>query len=380
MSTTDRISMVAVGPDDAAERAAWIEALGSAIDANSFCLGSTVTRFEEECKTRLGVAHAFGVSSGTDGLKVALAAVGVVAGDEVIVPAYSFFSTASVVAQLGATPVFCDIDPSTLCIDAESARQVLSDRTRAILPVHLYGQTAAIDAILEIVRERQIAVVEDAAQSFGVFHNDRPAGAIGDAGGFSFYPTKNLAAAGDAGMVVCQDEQLARRIGQLRVHGDAGGYRHEMLGWNARMDGFQGAILSLQLQRLDARQAIRKRNAEEYRAALERYQLLDQVKPLGRTTGSDHCWHQFIVQVECRDQVREGLSRLGIDTGVYYPGTLPQQGCFAAASGVVPEQYPVADRAALTVLALPVHHRLKEGDPTRVVQSLSEVMAAIDQV
>jgi dTDP-4-amino-4,6-dideoxygalactose transaminase len=373
LSTKERIRMVAVGPDDESEKAAWIDALGAAIDSSSFCLGSAVEKFEAACRERLGVAHAIGVSSGTDGLKLALAAVGVGAGDEVVVPAFSFFSTASVIVQLGATPVFCDLDPSTLCIDPDAAATAISSKTRAILPVHLYGQTADMDKLMQLSQQHQIPIVEDAAQCFGVFHGDLPAGAIGDAGAFSFYPTKNLAAAGDAGMVVCQDDELADRIRRLRVHGDSGGYDHQLLGWNARMDGFQGAILSLQLNKLDQRQAIRRRNVEEYRQALGDYDLLDQLIPLGRTEGSDHCWHQFIVMVEERDRIRDELSNRGIDSGVYYPGTLPEQPCFTSDPSNA-HRYPVAESAAMKVLALPVHHRLQEGDPTRVVATLAEII------
>ncbi len=364
--------MVAVGPDDEAEKSAWLKALGEAIDSSSYCLGSEVGKFEAACKDRLGVAHAIGVSSGTDGLKVALAAVGVGAGDEVVVPAYSFFSTASVIVQLGATPVFCDLDPSTLCIDPDTASTLISSKTRAILPVHLYGQTADMDKLKPLSQQHQIPIIEDAAQCFGVFHRGQPAGAIGDAGAFSFYPTKNLAAAGDAGMVVCQDDELADRIRRLRVHGDSGGYDHQLLGWNARMDGFQGAVLSLQLKKLDQRQAIRKRNVEEYRQALSEYDLLEKLVPLGRTEGSDHCWHQFIVMVEDRDLIREELSHRGIDSGVYYPSTLPEQPCFCSDSSNT-DRYPVAEAAARKVLALPVHHRLEEGDPTRVVASMADI-------
>ncbi|MGE4620008.1 MAG: DegT/DnrJ/EryC1/StrS family aminotransferase [Planctomycetota bacterium] len=369
---TKRIQMFAVGPDSPAEKEEWMNALGQAIDERSFCLGSATQRFESSCQEKLGVAHAIGVSSGTDGLKIALAAVGVKPGDEVILPAYSFFSTASVIAQLGATPVFVDLDAQTLCICPQQVADKINSKTAAIMPVHLYGQTAQMDPLLQLAREHSIPIVEDAAQAFGVRYHGKPAGAIGDAGAFSFYPTKNLAAAGDAGMVVCQDDELAARIRLLRVHGDVGGYRHEMLGWNARMDGFQAAILSVRLQQLDQQQAVRLRNATEYQEALASSNLLDRVRPLGRTEGSDHCWHQYIVQVEGRDQLRDELSRRGIDTGAYYPGTLPEQGCFAHL-GHQPGEFPIAESAAQSVVALPVHHRLEVGEPTRVVTAIAEV-------
>lgn len=373
MSDQSKIHMVAVGPDDDQEKRAWLKALEQVIDQNGYCLGKSVEEFESRCKEHLGVRHALGVSNGTDGLKLALKAVGVDHGDEVILPAYSFFSTASVIAHLGAIPVFVDLDPATLLMDPDRIPAAISEKTKAIMPVQLYGQTADMDSIMKIAEQYSIPVVEDAAQSFGVKYRNKPAGAIGSAGAFSFYPTKNLAAAGDAGMVVTQDDEIAEKMRQLRVHGDIGGYQHQSLGWNARMDGFQGAILSLKLERLEAQQQIRQRNAEEYLNALTSQQLTDRVKVLERTAGSDHCWHQFIILVDDREQVREQLSQRGIASGVYYPGTLPAQPCIKELN-CPPGDFPIADDAARRVLALPIHHRLKEGDPSRVVQALAEIL------
>lgn len=373
MSDSTRIRMVAVGPDDELEKRAWLDALENVIDNNGYCLGASVEEFESRCKEELGVRHALGVSNGTDGLKLALKAVGVNAGDEVILPAYSFFSTASVIAHLGAIPVFVDLDPKTLLMDPERIPSVITEKTKAIMPVQLYGQTADMSAIMKISADSGIPVVEDAAQSFGVRYEDQPAGAIGSAGAFSFYPTKNLAAAGDAGMVVTQDDEIAERMRQLRVHGDLGGYRHHSLGWNARMDGFQGAILSIRLERLAGQQEVRQRNAQEYIESLTQLQLLDRIQLLERTPGSDHCWHQFIILVEDRDMVRQQLSEKGIDSGIYYPGTLPAQPCFTDL-GYKAENFPIAQEAAEKVLALPIHHRLNEGDPRRVVETLAEIL------
>ena len=373
MSDSTRIRMVAVGPDDELEKRAWLDALENVIDNNGYCLGASVEEFESRCKEELGVRHALGVSNGTDGLKLALKAVGVNAGDEVILPAYSFFSTASVIAHLGAIPVFVDLDPKTLLMDPERIPSVITEKTKAIMPVQLYGQTADMSAIMKISADSGIPVVEDAAQSFGVRYEDQPAGAIGSAGAFSFYPTKNLAAAGDAGMVVTQDDEIAERMRQLRVHGDLGGYRHHSLGWNARMDGFQGAILSIRLERLAGQQEVRQRNAQEYIESLTQLQLLDRIQLLERTPGSDHCWHQFIILVEDRDKIRQQLSEKGIDSGIYYPGTLPAQPCFTDL-GYKAENFPIAQEAAEKVLALPIHHRLNEGDPRRVVETLAEIL------
>ena len=226
-------------------------------------------------------------------------------------------------------------------MDPERIPSVITEKTKAIMPVQLYGQTADMSAIMKISADSGIPVVEDAAQSFGVRYEDQPAGAIGSAGAFSFYPTKNLAAAGDAGMVVTQDDEIAERMRQLRVHGDLGGYRHHSLGWNARMDGFQGAILSIRLERLAGQQEVRQRNAQEYIESLTQLQLLDRIQLLERTPGSDHCWHQFIILVEDRDKVRQQLSEKGIDSGIYYPGTLPAQPCFTDL-GYKAENFPIA--------------------------------------
>ena len=373
MSDQSKIHMVAVGPDDDQEKRAWLAALEQVIDQNGYCLGKPVEEFESQCKEYLGVRHALGVSNGTDGLKLALKAVGVNPGDEVILPAYSFFSTASVIAHLGAIPVFVDLDPTTLLMDSALIPAAISEKTKAIMPVQLYGQTADMDSIMKIADQHAIPVVEDAAQSFGVRYKNKPAGAIGSAGAFSFYPTKNLAAAGDAGMVVTQDDEIAERMRQLRVHGDIGGYQHHSLGWNARMDGFQGAILSLKLERLEAQQQIRQRNAEEYLNALTKMHLTDRIQLLEKTPGSDHCWHQFIILVEDREQIREQLSLRGIASGIYYPGTLPAQPCFKDLNHQQGD-FPIADNAARRVLALPIHHRLNEGDPNRVVQALAEIL------
>ncbi|MEC9476190.1 MAG: DegT/DnrJ/EryC1/StrS family aminotransferase [Planctomycetota bacterium] len=376
MSSSNQIDMFAVGPEDLSEKKDWIKAIEEAIDSRSFCLGAKTEQFESQCRDRLGVAHAIGVSSGTDGLKIALAAVGVEPGDEVIVPAYSFFSTASVIAQLGAIPVFVDLDASTLCICPQQVAEKVSKKTRAIMPVHLYGQTAAMDPLLQISEQYSVPIVEDAAQAFDVQYRGKSAGAIGAAGVFSFYPTKNLAAAGDAGMVICQDEEIASRVRLLRVHGDTGGYHHQMLGWNARMDGFQAAVLSVRLEKHRQQQEVRLRNATEYLEALKKFDLLDRVTPLGRTDGSDHCWHQFVVRVEGRDRLREQLSRRGVNTGVYYPSTLPEQGCFQHL-GYQRGDFPVAESAAQTVLALPIHHRLEAGDPTRVAEAIAETVGTV---
>lgn len=365
--------MVALGPDDAEERQEWIDALTRVVDTGAFCLGAEVTALERQVEQLLDVPHVLGVSNGTDALRLALQAVGVRSGDEVIVPAYSFFASASMVSALGATPVFVDVDPSTLNIDPEAIVAAITEKTKAVMPVHLYGQAAAMDRVQAICEPRGLPIVEDAAQVFGIRYRGQALGSLGHAGTFSFYPTKNIGAPGDAGMLVARDPEVFEHLKLLRVHGDRGGYDHAELGWNARMDGFQGAILQLRVARFAEIQARRTANAERYLERLKDEGLLGQVRPLGRTPGSEHGWHQFIVCVEGRDRIRASLTDAGIPSGVYYPGTLPLQPVFAHL-GHKPGDFPVAERAAAEVLALPVHHRVTADDVDRVVAALRSAL------
>ncbi|MCI0650937.1 MAG: DegT/DnrJ/EryC1/StrS family aminotransferase [Planctomycetes bacterium] len=371
MSATNRISAVALGPDDRAEREEWLAALARVIDANAYCLGPEVAAFEAKVQSLLDVPHAVGLANGTDALRLGLLALGVGAGDEVVVPAFTFFATASSAAHIGARPVFADVDPATLTLAPAALERALTGRTRAIVPVHLYGQAADMAGIARIAGARGIQILEDAAQAFGVRYRGGPLGALGAAGTFSFYPTKNLGAPGDAGMLITRDAALATRVRALRMHGDAGGYRHEHLGWNARMDGFSAAILSLKLDRLAAVQSARSRNAEYYVRAFADRSLGEHVRLLGRTAGSEHCWHQFVIRARSRDALRAHLAARGIDTGLHYPASLPEQSAFAYL-GHRRGEFPAAESAGKEVLALPVHHRLREADLARVAAAIAE--------
>ncbi|MFN0060800.1 MAG: DegT/DnrJ/EryC1/StrS family aminotransferase [Planctomycetota bacterium] len=367
---TPPIPMVALGPDDAAERAEWITALTRTVDTNAYCLGAEVTAFEQQVREYLDVPHVFALSNGSDALRIGLQAIGVEADTEVVVPAYSFFASASSIAHLGAKPVFVDVDPNTLLMDPNQLERAITAKTSAVMPVHLYGQGAAMRRIMEVCAARRVPVLEDAAQAFGTRYDGRALGSLGAAGTFSFYPTKNLAAPGDAGMVVTRDAAIAERLRLLRVHGDAGGYQHVSLGWNARMDGFQGAVLAVRLKRLPALQAARAQNAARYDAAIRDLGLAQQVRPLGRTPHSEHTWHQYIVRLSEREKVRAALAQQNIGCAVYYPGTLPAQPAFKSLGHRVGD-FPVAEAAAREVLALPIHHRLKPEDPRRVIEAIS---------
>lgn len=378
---TERISMVALGPENDEERSEWLEALARTIDRRAFCLGAEVNDFEQQVREQLGVRHALGVSNGSDALRIALQAAGVSHGDEVVVPAFSFFASASSIAQLGARPRFVDVEPETLTLDVGAVEGVLNERTRAVMPVHLYGQsTQRFGDLIDLCRTRGLPIIEDAAQAFGVKYRGDALGGAGSgdgipgAGTFSFYPTKNLAAPGDAGMIITNDDATADCLRKLRVHGDRGGYDHELIGWNARMDGFSAAVLAIRLRRLPAIQEKRAANAARYLESIAESGIAEQVRPLGRTEDSEHCWHQFIVRVPDRDRIRAALSEQGIDTGVYYPSTLPAQPAFAHFGDDLAD-FPVAEAAARDALALPIHHRLGPDDPQRVVQAIARAFA-----
>lgn len=364
--------MVALGPDDAEERAEWQTALTRVVDSRAFCLGTEVNELEARVAEQLEVHAAIGVSNGTDAIRLCLQAVGVGVGDEVIVPSFSFFATASCVAHLGARPVFVDVDPGTLNLNVGAVAAAVTDKTKAVLPAHLYGQTCPLDELRKVCEAHSLALVEDAAQCFGVRYQGVSAGGWGAAGTFSFYPTKNLGAPGDAGMIVTNSEEQAHALRSLRVHGDGGGYQHQALGWNARMDGFQAAILKIRLDRLPHIQAARERNALQY---LESFtgELGQKVQPLERCPGSDHGWHQFIVRVTDRDAVRSKLSEQGIATGIYYPTPLPALPAFNYL-GHKPGEFPVAEEACREIMALPIHHRLGESEIERVVQALARTL------
>ena len=368
------VQPVALGPEDDAERIEWMNALSRVIDNRSFCLGAEVEAFEREVAAFLGVEHAVGLSNGTDALRLGLHALGVGPGDEVIVPAFSFFATASTALHLGATPVFVDVDDETLNMDAAAAERAITERTKAIVPAHLYGQGGDMAALHAVAERAGVPILEDAAQVFGVRIVDGPfegrcLGTIGAAGTFSFYPTKNLGAPGDAGMLITNDAEMAARVRALRVHGDRGGYQHEALGYNARMDGFQAAILRTRLARHEARQARRTANARHY---LDR--LPASVRTVGQRPEYEHGWHQFVVRVSDRDGLRRHLAEHGINTGVHYPRTLPSQPALAKYAPAA-DTIPVATAAAAEVLALPIHPRLTTDELDRVVAAITAYLA-----
>lgn len=341
------------------------DAVDRVMDSQQFILGPEVEAFEQEIAAYCGCRHAIGVSSGTDALLVALMALGVGAGDEVITPAYSFFATAGTIARLGAKPVFVDIDAATFNVDPNSIASKITSKTKAILPVHLFGQMAEMKEIKAIAERHGIPVIEDAAQAIGAERDGKRAGSVGDAGCLSFFPTKNLGAFGDAGMVTTNDSALAERVRMLRVHGYRSRYVNELLGGNFRLDAMQAAVLRVKLRYLDQWTEARQRNAAEYRKLLPEGVVLPLEEP-GR-----HIYNQFVIRYSRRDVLMESLRQENIGCEVYYPLPSHLQPCFADL-GHKPGDFPVSELAARESLALPIYPELS----LEMLQRVSAAVAA----
>jgi dTDP-3-amino-3,4,6-trideoxy-alpha-D-glucose transaminase len=332
----------------------------------AFTLGAEVEAFETELARYCGSDYAVGISSGTEALVLALRALDVGPGDEVIVPANSFIATAEAVSLVGATPRFVDVDADTALVTAELIEPAIGPRTRAVMPVHLYGRTLDLDPIVALARERGIAVVEDACQAHGAWVGNRRAGSIGDAGCFSFYPAKNLGAWGDGGALITSDPEIADRVRLLRAHGERPRYHHHVVGTTARLDALQAAILRVKLRRLDVANATRRRVAEALTTALKGAPVSTPAPAAGH---GDHVWHQYVVTSEARDALREHLEAYGIGTGVHYPVPIHRTGAYASA-GLGPGSLPVAERLADTVCSLPMH-------PSLTIEEIERIAAAV---
>jgi dTDP-4-amino-4,6-dideoxygalactose transaminase len=350
-------------------RAGILEALTRVCDSQRFILGPETQALERELAAELGVADAIGVSSGTDALLVAMMALGIGPGDEVITSTYSFFATAGCITRLGARPVLVDITPDTYNIDPAGVARALTPRTRAIVPVHLYGHTADMDALLAIAGDANVPVIEDACQSIGATWRGRQTGAMGRAGCFSFFPSKNLGAFGDAGLGTTQDPELAAEIRLLRGHGAQRRYYHDRVGGNFRIDELQSAVLRVKAPHLPAWTAARRRNADRYRAMFAAHGLADVVLPVERE-GAFHIYNQFVVRLPQRDAVKDHLQASEIGCEVYYPVPFHLQACFRDL-GYVRGAFPEAERAAAESLALPIYGELTEAQQLRVVSTIA---------
>lgn len=329
------------------------EAIDRVITSQYFILGPEVSGFESEVAAFVGCTHAIGVTSGTDALLCAMMAAGVGAGDEVIVPTFTFFATAGCVSRLGAKPVFVDIEPDTYNLDVSQLSRRISPRTKAIIPVHLFGQCADMDAIMDLVADTKIVVIEDAAQALSAKYKGRQAGSIGHMGCYSFFPSKNLGGFGDGGMIVTSNAELAERCRMLRMHGMHPKYYHKYVGGNFRLDALQAAVLRVKLKYLNIWSAARRRNADRYHELLAGASVtLPVIRPY-----NESIFNQYCIRHAARDALRDHLQKCGIATEIYYPVPLHMQECFAYLGGKAGE-FPVSEEAARQILALPIYPEL----------------------
>ncbi len=337
------------------------------LESQQFILGSEVEELERELAAYSQVRHAISCANGSDALLLALMALEIGAGDEVITTPYSFFATASSIARLGARPVFVDINPQTYNLDPEKIEAAITPQTRAIMPVHLYGQCAEMPAIMEICERRNLHVIEDAAQAIGADAGSRRAGGIGAIGCFSFYPSKNLGAAGDGGILTTNDDGLAEKLRILRVHGGERRYYHRVIGINSRLDALQAAILRVKLPKLDGWSDGRAEKAARYNQLFKDAGLLEEIATPVVQSGMRHIYHQYVIRAARRDELFAHLKEQGVGTDIYYPLPLHMQECFSDL-GYAEGDFPEAERAAGETLALPVYPELSEEQQQYVVE------------
>jgi dTDP-4-amino-4,6-dideoxygalactose transaminase len=366
-----------------------LDALSRVLVTQQFVLGDEVTAFEKAAAEQLGVSHALGCSSGTDALWLALAAAGIGEGHAVVTTPFSFFASASSILRAGATPVLADIDPVSFNLSPAAVSAVLDGprgaTVSAILPVHLYGQIIEWPSFARIAQERGLTIIEDAAQAWGAEWNGVKAGGLGQIAAFSFYPTKNLSAAGDAGMVTTNSDDIAERVKMLRQHGMRRRYYHDELGWNARMDGFQGAVLAVKLKYIGAWNEARRAVAARYHALFAKAGLAETGTYQARgplrgvvlpreLPGTKHVWHQYVIRAPRRDALHEFLASRGIGSEIYYPVPLHQQAALKGL-GYAEGDFPEAERAAREVLALPIFPELREDEQQTVVAAIAEFLS-----
>lgn len=354
----------------ASMRAEFLHAIGEVIDTSAFAGGPYVARFEADFAAYCGTSQCIGVGNGTDALWLALLAFGVGPGDEVITVPSTFMATAEAISYCGAKPVFVDIEESTYTMDPAQLEQAITPRTKAIIPVHLYGQMADMDPIRAIAARHGLRVVEDACQAHGAEYQGKRAGSLGDAGCFSFYPGKNLGAFGEAGAVVTNCENTARHIRTLRDHGQAKKYHHTLVGWNARMDGIQGAVLKLKLPHLDRCNAARRGLARQYSQLLAG--VPGVVLPV-EAPACQHVYHLYVIRVKERDRVLEALAKRGVHCGIHYPIPIHLQEAYRSL-GQGRGSFPVAERCADEVLSLPMYPELTSEQVETVAKELKAVL------
>jgi dTDP-4-amino-4,6-dideoxygalactose transaminase len=344
--------------------------LAALFEASDFIGGKAVEEFERAYCETLGVAHCIGVANGTDALELALRATGIGSGDEVIVPANTFVATVGAVRRAGATPVLADVDDEYLLLDPDSALAAVTPKTKAIVPVHLYGQVAPMEELSASTAGTGITIIEDAAQAQGASRNGRPAGSLGVAAGTSFYPGKNLGAYGDAGAVLTVDSDVARRVRLMRDHGSEWKYVHEIVGWNSRLDTLQALVLQAKLRRLARWNEARRAAAARYDALLSE---IPRVRVPVTMPGNVHVWHLYVVRVPERDRVLAALQAAGIGASIHYPTPVHLTGAYRGL-GYGPGAFPVAEAAADEILTLPLYPHITPAQQERVVAELDEAL------
>ena len=361
------------------------EAFVRVLRSGQFIMGPDVAAFEGEIAKFAGVKHAIGVSSGTDAILLALMALGIGPGDEVLCPTFTFFATAGCIARAGATPIFVDADPLTFNVDVGDAARKVTSRTKAIIPVHLFGQSADMDAVMELARKHNLAVIEDGAQSLGAKFGGRAVGSMGTFGTYSFFPSKNLGALGDAGMVVSNDDALAEKARLLRTHGSKPKYYHKLVGANFRLDSIQAAFLRVKLRHYNGYTNNRKANAAFYTEELSKLPGVvlasDSRVPNGTSArvilpvaqaNCDHIWNQYTLRIPGagrRDALKKHLTDRGIGTEIYYPVPMHEQECFAYCNAK--NSCPAATRLAQEVISIPIYPELKPEQRAEVVAAIA---------
>ncbi len=347
-----------------------MQAISGVIENTQFVRGPASKAFEESFARYCETEFAVGVANGTDALMLALRAVGIGAGDEVITSPFTFTATGEAIHWVGAKPVFVDIDPENYTIDVSKIEEKITDRTRAIIPVHLYGHPADMDAILQIARKHDLKVIEDAAQAHGALYKGRKAGCFGHAGCFSFYPGKNLGAYGDAGGVVTNDAKVIENIRKLGDHGSSKKYENDMLGFNSRLDGIQGAVLNVKMKYIAQWTKRRREIAQYYNEALKDAAAIETPK---ESSWAEAVYHLYVIQVDNRDEIKQKLNEAGIGAAIHYPRPLHLQACYDFL-GQGKGSFPVSERAGERVLSLPNYPEMTEGMLVEVVGKVKEVV------
>lgn len=366
---TTRIPFVDLSRQYTAIQAEVLPAIQRVIEQNAFVSGPAVEAFEADFAEYCGVRHCIGVNSGTSALHLALLACGIGAGDEVITVPMTFVATTWAISYVGARPVFVDVSPETCNMDVRQVERAITSRTRALLPVHLYGQMADMTPLVELCERYGLALIEDAAQAHGASYHGQRAGSVGRVGCFSFYPGKNLGGYGEGGAVTTNDDAIAERVRSLRDHAQSVRYRHEELGFNYRMDGIQGAVLRVKLAHLDGWNLARRQAAAQYQTLLKHLPLTLPVE----ADNYYHVWHLYVVRHPQRDQLRQALHEAGVDTGLHYPIPVHLQPAYAHL-GHRPGDFPVAEQVARECLSLPIYAELSAAQQTHIAHIITQTL------